>query len=149
MNIKKKKVISRKKLQDSEEFVKNSIIPWLNKHDWNIIKIACPREHGADIIAQKRGYGIRYIIDTKGSGVGRGIQDANFVHVVGQIVTRKTTSKNTRYKYGIGIPTTIVKIALRRLPYEFMKKNMFYILSVDEKGKVKEYSWKEAKHNQK
>jgi hypothetical protein len=130
---------------ESEEFVKNSIVPWLNAHDWKVVKLAGLKDKGPDIICQKRDYGRRYIIETKKGSEKGYIRETNFIHTLGQLPTRMRISGTTIYKYGLGFTADVAKIALRRIPWQFAKNNHLYILSVNNKGKVTEYSWRDIK----
>ena len=53
--------------------------------------------------------------------------------------------KSTRYYYGLALPESSAKIALRRLPWQVAKKLLLYVFAVDRKGKVIQYSWKDLK----
>lgn len=50
-----------------------------------------------------------------------------------------------RYYYGLGLPESSAKIAIRRLPWQVAKKLLLYIFSVSRDGKVKQYSWQDLK----
>jgi len=53
-----------------------------------------------------------------------------------------------RYYYGLGLPESSARIAIRRLPWQVAKKLLLYIFSVDSAGKVKQYSWQDLKIKQ-
>ncbi|MCX6794516.1 MAG: hypothetical protein NTY31_00745 [Candidatus Falkowbacteria bacterium] len=132
----------------SEDFVKNSIIKWLSANNWGHLEFGGLREKGVDIKAKHNQYPIYYFIETKGEGKIRQADEVAFVYSLGQIITRMKTN-NTRNKYALGLPESSAKIALRRLPWQISKKLLLYILAVDKKGKVKQYSWKELKETNK
>jgi len=59
------------------------------------------------------------------------------------------TGGSTRYYYGLGLPESSAKIAVRRVPYQVAKKLLLYIFSVSRDGKVKQYSWQDLRKGQK
>jgi hypothetical protein len=48
---------------------------------------------------------------------------------------------NARYYYGLGLPESSAKIAIRRIPWQVAKKLLLYVFSVNIEGRVKQYSW--------
>jgi hypothetical protein len=59
------------------------------------------------------------------------------------------TGGTARYYYGLGLPESSAKIAIRRVPWQVAKKLLFYILSVSKDGKVGQYTWQNLKKLQK
>jgi len=55
---------------------------------------------------------------------------------------------NARYYYGIGLPESSAKIAIRRIPWQVAKKLLLYVFAVSSKGKTKQYCWKDLKRFQ-
>jgi len=53
----------------------------------------------------------------------------------------------TQY-YGVGLPESVAKIAVRRIPWQVAKKLLLYVFSVANTGRVKQYSWQELKRIQ-
>jgi len=102
-----------------------------------------------DIKAKHHKYSRYFFVETKGQGKIRQASENVFVYSLGQIVTRMTTNKTTRYYYALGLPETSAKIALRRLPWQVAKKLLLYVFSVDRNGSVKQYSWQNLKMTQK
>jgi len=142
-----KKEIKIKKL--SEDFVKNSVIKWLSKNGWGYFEFGGLHDHGVDIRAKKQNYDRYFLIEAKGEGSRKEMNENYFVYSLGQIITRMTSGGTTRNYYGLAVPEVVAKIALRRIPWQVSKKLLLYILSVDKKGKVKQYSWQDIKNSKK
>lgn len=130
----------------SEEFVTRSIVYWLSCHGWGrSLQFKGKHDKGVDIRVQHSRYGVYFLVETKGESATKQLHDSAFINSLGQIITRMNVLKG-RYKYGLGLPASSAKIAVRRLPWQIAKKLSLYILSVDSKGKVTLYSWKELKN---
>ena len=121
----------------SEAVVQSAIISHLTKLGWRYQNIATKHEKGVDIRLKKSGR--KYLIEVKGQGTNK---YNKFLSALGQIITRMGTKINTPYKYGIGLPYTSLSIAFRALPWRVAKRLKLYILLVNEKKEVTEYSWK-------
>lgn len=145
-----KKLINQKTI--SEKFVKQSIIEWLFRHNWGRnLRMGELKDKGVDIRVRHNKYARYFLIETKGEGSAtskswRSQRETHFVYGLGQIITRMET--NARYYYGLGLPDSSAKIAIRRLPWKVAKKLLLYIFSVDKFGKVKQYSWQDLKRIQ-
>ena len=140
----------------SEEFVQRLIIKWLSCHEWGTrLQFGGLREKGVDIKVRHNKYSRYFLIECKGEGKSQNQKSNNshkevaFVYSLGQIITRMNTTGKTRYYYGLGLPESSAKIALRRLPWQVAKKLLLYVFSIDEKGNVKQYSWQDLKKKQK
>ena len=134
----------------AEKFVKQSIIKWLFRNGWGRnLEVGELRDQGVDIRVKNNKVSRFSLIETKGEGKTRQVNESTFVHSLGQIITRMKTGGTTRYYYGLGLPEASAKIAIRRVPWQIAKKLLFYIFSVDKIGKVKQYSWKELQSIQK
>lgn len=133
----------------SEDFVKNSVIKWLSSNGWGYFQFGGLRDKGVDIKAKHQKYSRYFLIEAKGEGKIRQADEVAFVYSLGQIITRMKTDKTTRYYYGLALPESSAKIALRRLPWQVAKKLLLYVFAVDKKGKVIQYSWKNLKDNNK
>lgn len=130
----------------SEEFVKRKIIQWLSANDWGkYLKYGDLREKGVDIRVRHNKFSRYFLIEAKGESKIRQGQEVAFVYSLGQIISRMNTSGKTRYYYGIGLPESAAKIALRRLPWQVALKLLLFVFSVDKDGVVTRYSWKELK----
>lgn len=128
----------------SEKFVKQAIIKWLFRNNWGRnLEVGELRDKGVDIKVRHNKYARYFLIETKGeSKISQG-QEVSFVYSLGQIITRMETS--ARYCYGLGLPASSARIAIRRTPWKVAKKLILYIFSVDKEGKVKKYSWIDLK----
>ena len=134
----------------AEKFVKQSIIKWLFRNGWGRnLEVGELRDQGVDIRVKNNKVSRFFLIETKGEGKTRQINESTFVHSLGQIITRMKTGGTTRYYYGLGLPEASAKIAIRRVPWQIAKKLLFYIFSVDKIGKVKQCFWKELQGIQK
>lgn len=133
----------------SEEFVKHSIIKWLSRNGWGRnLEFGDKREKGVDIKVLNNRYAVYFLIEAKGESKLRQGQEVAFVYSLGQIITRMNVRK-AKYKYGLGLPSSAAKIALRRIPWQVAQKLNLYIFSVTADGGVKQYYWKDLKDNQK
>lgn len=132
----------------SEREVRRAIIKYLQRKGWaRNLREKETAEHGVDIQVRHNDYSRYFLIETKGESTAKHKASGNeaaFVYSLGQIITRMNTGA-TRYYYGIGLPESSAKIALRRIPWQVAKKLLLYVFSVDKTGKVKQYSWKELK----
>jgi hypothetical protein len=135
----------------SERFVRRAIIDYLSRRGWGRnLREKETAEHGVDIKVWNNKYARCFLIETKGESTSKyvgSVSDTNFVNALGQIVTRMQAEK-ARYYYGLGLPASSARIAIRRIPWAVAKKLLLYVFSVDEKGKVTQYSWKDLKDAQ-
>ena len=133
----------------SEDFVKHSIAEWLANNDYTKnLKINTLRGKGVDIKARNRLYPRYFMVETKGQTRGKSADENAFMSSVAQIITRMNIGGSTNYKFGLGLPHTSAKIALRRLPWQVAKRLSLYILSVDYNKNVTKYSYKDLKEHQ-
>ncbi|MDD5750063.1 MAG: hypothetical protein PHU56_00200 [Candidatus Pacebacteria bacterium] len=137
----------------TEKFVKQAIIKWLFRNGWGRnLEVGELRDKGVDIRVRHNKYVRYFLVETKGESKAKSaksVSETSFVYSLGQIITRMKTSGKTRYYYGLGLPISAAKIALRRLPWQVAKKLLLYVFSVDGDGKVKQYSWQDLKKSQK
>ena len=130
----------------NERFVKDSIIQWLSKNGWGNFKYGDKHEKGVDIKTSRHRFSEHFWIETKGQGKTTQIDYSYFLIALGQIITRmKKIEKTTKYKFGLGLPYTSAKIALRRLPWQVAKTLSLYILSVGQSRNVTQHSWQDLK----
>jgi hypothetical protein len=135
----------------SEQFVKNTIIGWLNKNNWRIISISEEGKHGVDIKARHTKYARYYFIETKGDP-GKNVKypdsrrEVSFIQVLGQIILR-IKSKSRDY-YAIGLPISYSRKVFNRLPWQLSKKLILNVFLVDKDKKVRLITWKELKKHQ-
>jgi len=139
-----KKPLSTKLI--SEEFVKRSIIRWLSRNGFGRnLYYGDLHDKGVDIKVQNNRYGVYFLIETKGESTLRQGQEVAFVYSLGQIITRMKIGKNTKYKYGLGLPESSAKIAIRRIPYQVASKLSLNVFSVNIEGDVKLYTPKDLR----
>jgi len=133
----------------TEKFVKKSIIRWLFRNGWGTnLEVGELRDKGVDIRVRNNKFSRYFMIETKGeSKISQG-QEVAFIYSLGQIITRMKVGA-ARYYYGLGLPEASARIAIRRIPWQIAKKLLLYIFSVDRKGKVKQYFWRDLKLIQK
>lgn len=130
----------------NERFIKDSIIMWLSKNGWGYFKYGDKHEQGVDIKASRHRFSEHFWIEVKGQGKTKPIDYSYFLTALGQIITRmKRIEKTTKYKFGLGLPYTSAKIALRRLPWQVAKTLSLHILSTDSDRNVTQYSWQDLK----
>ena len=103
------------------------------------------RDKGVDIKAKHQKYSRYFLIEAKGEGKIRQTDEVAFVYSLGQIITRMQTDKSTRYYYGLALPESSAKIALRRLSWQVAKKLLLYVFIVNKNGNVVQHSWKDLK----
>lgn len=132
----------------SERFVRRAIINYLARKGWDRgLREKESAEHGVDIKVRHNRYSRYFFIETKGdssSKSAKSVRETSFVYSLGQIITRMNTG-GARYYYGLGLPESSAKIALRRIPWQVAKKLLLYIFSVSSNGKVRQYSWQDLK----
>lgn len=130
----------------SEKFVKQAIIKWLFRNGWGRnLEVGELRDKGVDIKVRNNKFSRYFLIETKGESKIRQGQEVAFVYSLGQIITRMKAGGSTRYYYGLGLPESSAKIAVRRVPWQVAKKLLLYIFSVNKTGKVEQYSWQDIK----
>ena len=132
----------------SEREVRRAIRQWLFRNGWgrNCIEKET-REQGVDMQVCHNRYSRYFLIETKGessSASAKSQRETAFVYSLGQIITRMNVGK-ARYYYGLGLPASSASIAVRRIPWQVAKKLLLYVFSVDAKGKVKQFRWKDMK----
>ena len=132
----------------TEKFVKKSIVRWLFRNSWGTnLELGELRDKGVDIRVRNNNFSRYFLIETKGESKIRQGQEVAFIYSLGQIITRMKVGA-ARYYYGLGLPDSSAKIAIRRVPWQVAKKLLIYIFSVDSAGKVKQYSWQDLKIKQ-
>ncbi len=132
-----------------EWFIKKAIISWLSRNGWGTnLRSGELSERGVDIKVMHNKYPRYFLVEAKGEGKSKHVNENNFVYGLGQIITRMNTSRSTRYRYGLGLPEKSAGVAKRRVPWQIAKKLLLSIFSVDKNGKVKCYEWKEIKQFQ-
>ena len=136
----------------TERFVRRSVITFLDRKGWDRgLQEKETAERGIDIKVRHNKYARYFFIETKGessSKSAKSVSEVAFVYSLGQIVTRMKVG-SARYYYGLGLPDSSAKIAIRRIPWQVAKKLLLYVFSVSKSGKVKQHSWRDLKKTQK
>jgi hypothetical protein len=132
-----------------EEFVKHAILKYLSTEGWGSFQYGELHDRGVDIRVKKQRYSRYLSIETKGSSVISQSDEVGFIYSLGQIITRMKDTGKTRNYYGIGLPDSAARIAMRRLPWQVAKRLLLSVYSVNSAGEVEEYSWAELKRLQK
>jgi hypothetical protein len=140
--------IRKKYMKLTEKNVQDAVVKYLSTQGWGYFQFDEIHTKGVDLRAKKIRYNRYLYVEAKGYGKKGQNNEVNFVYSLGQIITRMKDTASTRNYYGIALPSTSARIALRRLPWQIAKKLLLYVFSVDKKGIVKEYSWKELKDEQ-
>ena len=135
----------------TERQVQLAVLEYLYKIGWGTRPhIKQKNEKGVDIRVQNDRRPSRYFfIETKGessSKSAKSVSEVAFVYSLGQLITRmKVVDARYAYNYGLGLPESSAKIAIRRIPWQFAKKVCLYIFSVTQDLKVKKHSWQDLK----
>ena len=135
----------------SERFVKRAAIAWLSRQGYSRnLKEREAGEHGVDIKVRHKKYPRYYLVEVKGDPDPKKVKylssrrEVSFVYAVGQIFLRMKHKAN--YKYGIAFPEGYASKVFKRLPWVLCKKCRLNVLLVNKDGKVKNFTWKELKH---
>lgn len=136
----------------AERIVRRAVITFLARKGWDRgLREKETAEHGVDIKVRHNKYARYFFIETKGessSKSAKSVREVAFIYSLGQIITRMKAG-NARYYYGLGLPDSSARIAVRRIPWQVAKKLLLYIFSVDGNGKVRQHSWRDLKNIQK
>ncbi|MFA5893991.1 MAG: hypothetical protein WC903_08545 [Candidatus Margulisiibacteriota bacterium] len=139
-------------LRITEKYVEKRILRHLAKKGWDYnIKTKGLHERGPDIVvtdSRNKNKARRFIIECKGKSYASSAPSAdevNFLYALGQLLSRMKVIARHAYLYGLGLPENSAKKALRRIPWQAARHLCLYVFSVDDKGRVKEYSPKDFK----
>lgn len=138
----------------TEKFVRRAMRDWLFRNGWGRnYKEKESSEKGVDIQVQNNKWSGYFLIEIKGESSAKSAisqRETSFVFSLGQIITRmKVVDARYAYNYGLGLPESSAKIAIRRIPWQAARKLCLYVFSVNQNGKVKKYSWQDFKKFQK
>ena len=136
------------------------VIEKIKKHlapQWQVVSEKDLHEKGCDLILKdvfNKHEARRFLIECKGKSYAKSAKSVNetvWLYALGQLVTRMKVIAPHAYKYGLGLPEVSARKALRRIPWQIAhaKRLCLYIFSVDNQGKVTEYSPKDFKEYQK
>ncbi len=135
-----------------ERDVRRAIQAWLFRNNWGRnYQEKETHEQGIDIKVRHNKYSRYFLIETKGGSTAksaRSMTETAFVYSLGQIITRMKVVDG-RYYYGLGLPSASATIAARRIPWQFAKKLLLYVFSVDTEARVTLYTWQDMKKLQK
>jgi len=134
------------------------IIDRVKKHlssCWQVVVERDLHERGCDLVLKdvcNKHKARRFLIECKGKSYAKSAKAVNetvWLYALGQLVTRMKVIARHAYKYGLGLPEVSAKKALHRIPWQVAKHLCLYVFSVDDEGKVKEFSPKDFKKIQK
>lgn len=132
----------------SERHVRRAIRDYLSRNGWDRnCRERETHEPGVDLKVRHNDYSRYFLIETKGESSAKSAKSMNetaFVYSLGQIITRMNVGK-ARYYYGLGLPSSSARIAVRRIPWQVAKRLLLYVFSVDPNEKVKMFDWKGMK----
>lgn len=139
----------------TEIYVQNRVLAYIKTKGWDYnIKAKELHEKGCDIIvtnSRNKHLSTRFYIECKGKSYSKSASSVSenvFVYSLGQLATRMKVIAKHAYKYGLALPKVSADKALRRIPWQVAKHLCLYVFSVDDKGKVTEYSPKYFKRLQ-
>ncbi len=135
------------KLIINEKFVVNKIKDHLSPK-WSVVTEKDLHEKGCDLVLRdefNKNKARRFLIECKGKSYAKSARSVNetiWLFALGQLVTRMKVIAPHAYKYGLGLSEVSARKALKRIPWQIAhaKHLCLYIFSVDDKGKVTEYS---------
>lgn len=134
------------------------IIERVKKHlapQWQVVTEKDLHEKGCDLVlkdVKNKHKARRFLIECKGKSYAKSAKSVNetvWLFALGQLVSRMSVIARHAYKYGLGLPEVSARKALKRIPWQAARHLCLYIFSVDDKGKVQEYSPKDFKAHQK
>jgi len=140
-----------------QKITEKFVIEKVKKHlapRWKVVAEKDLHEKGCDLVLKdvfNKHEARRFLIECKGKSYAKSAKSVNetvWLYALGQLVTRMKVWARHAYKYGLGLAEVSANKALRRIPYQAAKNLCLYIFSVDDSGKVKEYSPKDFKRIQ-
>jgi len=57
----------------------------------------------------------------------------------------KVVDASRAFNYVLGVPTSVARLADRRIPWKFTKKLTIEVFAVSSDGKVKRYTWQDLR----
>jgi hypothetical protein len=136
----------------TETFVRDSVRAHLAAQGWSRKPdVKELRQTGADIKVWHSRYERAFVVECKGHASARcknpkASDEGNFIHILGQIVTRMhadgVRGYKYRYHYGIALPADLKGKLVRRLPWDVADKLNLRAFLVNAAGAVEEYDWK-------
>jgi len=158
----KSKLQSKSQKLLKEQFVKRSVLKYLDKYGFGDPKnkITDLREKGVDIKVQKlrpRPCGWYYLVECKGDPSKKvkhpnGWRSSATNSALGQIISRMHTSRKSLYggyNFGVAFPYSFKDKALKKIPYYVCNRLRLSIFLVDNGGNVEKYDHRKLKIIQK
>lgn len=120
---------------------------------WQVVIEKDLHERGCDLVLKdvfNEHEARRFLIECKGKSYAksaRAVNETVWLYALGQLITRMKVIAPYAYKYDLGLPEISAKKALRRIPWQIAngKHLCLHIFSINDKGKVKEYSPRDFK----
>ncbi|HRY62237.1 MAG TPA: hypothetical protein P5056_00465 [Candidatus Paceibacterota bacterium] len=150
-----KKKAKKDRIIITEDFVQDRVIRHLEKNGWSkSLKSKELWEQGVDIKVCNNKFSRYWLVEAKGDPSIKvlspsGSQSSSFNSALGQIVTRmhRNGARGYKYgyKYGIALPSSFKRMAIRKIPFDVMDKLNLYLFFVDKNGNVEELDWKKVK----
>jgi len=134
----------------TEKFVIKKVKKYLAPR-WQVVAEKDLHEKGCDLVLKdvfNKKEARRFLIECKGKSYAKSAKAVNetiWLFALCQLITRMKVIAPHAYKYGLGLPEVSAKKSLRRIPWQAARHLCLYIFSVDDKGKVEEYSPKDFK----
>jgi hypothetical protein len=134
----------------TEKFVIERIKKYLTPR-WSVVTEKDLHEKSCDLVMRdefNKYKARRFLIECKGKSYAKSARSVNetvWLYALGQLVSRMKVVAKHAYKYGLGLPEVGANKALHRIPWQAARHLCLYVFSVDDKGKVKEYSPKDFK----
>lgn len=134
------------------------VVEKIKKHlapRWQVVSEKDLHEKGCDLVLKdvfNKNEARRFLIECKGKSYAKSAKSVNetvWLFALGQLVTRMRVIARHAYKYGLGLSEVSANKALRRIPWQAARHLCLYVFSVNDSGKVKEYSPKDFKKVQK
>ena len=113
---------------------------------WQVVTEKDLHEKGCDLVLIdifNKNKARRFLIECKGKSYAKSAKSVNetiWLFALGQLISRMSVIAKNAYLYGLGLPEVSAKKALKRIPWQAARHLCLYIFSVDDNGKVKEYS---------
>ena len=130
------------------------VIERIKKHlapQWQVVSEKDLHERGCDLVLKdvfNKHKARRFLIECKGKSYAKSAKSVNetvWLYALGQLATRMKVIAPYAYEYGLGLPKVSAEKALHRIPWQTARHLCLYIFSIDDNGRVKEYSPKAFK----
>jgi len=128
------------------ERIKKYLVP-----QWKVVSQKELYEKGCDLVLKdikNKRKARRFLIECKGKSYAksaRAVNETVWLYALGQLITRMRVIAPYAYEYGLGLPKVSAEKVLHRIPWQAARHLCLYIFSIDDSGRVKEYSPKDFK----